>query len=890
MGRYTVLAIYVRTFERQAQFYTIQGKWVHKHVRQLYFAVPQFVSTAEVAQILPFLPQAEVPHKDLDQSYQLGAGVPRSAGASMVEKMIEFVRSSDRVYRAHADRIDHAFDIVADEKRLQSATLSQIASTVLEIPDPSSITFPALWAVHRALGQVEVGFRLDNQDHWRTGLFEVLSKREVALVMTVRQWLREYQEKVTSHLAHGSPVKSKSLDEEDGAWIIGSFVANARRIIKESRKFRPLTVSGCVSTSSVQLAVKVRESFNTVETATRNVVMGYFNERETEIVRFLELWAARRYLRTGSTLSAMGPMLLRAVGMYEGFDLDESIGYTFLQEIGVLAPWENRVAFNTRLALPRYNFDNVTEELLTKAEKRLKEWKPKDSMEHLRKDWGDLEVFCVDDARAQEIDDGFSLEPIEGDEAHYWVHVHVANPTAFLTPEDPISQYAGRLIETIYLPDRSYRMLSPTMTQNHFSLHKDRPALTFSAKMNANGDIVDTNITPSIVRNVKFYTPGYLIQQLAPEGAETNPASTFTVGNNPPPNVSSYRENDVSHTLDNSQKKTLQKLLELGAGRQRQREAKGAIFARFFQPEASVHYVHNTLPFRRTVRRIEGDPTISINAATFDPTPGRKALEVEAAGMLVPNLMLLTCEVAALWTSKRGVPMFYRGTERNLELESATEYKQNVLDPLTEKYGAPPYAESLRYMRLAGRGYSSPDPVPHEVIGTKAYTKVTSPLRRYGDMLAHWQIEAVIRHEAETGESLVGKRDPLCLPFSRSQVEEMISHLSVREEMISQAKRVSQLHWILQALFRAHEFKEAVLPETFEIYMWSLDLWGEDTVSGITKELGLKCLVRPTKESAAQGGIEVGDWWEGKIEKIEIYSRKLWMAPTRLIRRTRSEL
>jgi len=808
----------------------------------------------------------------------------------MVDKMKEFVRESDKVYRTHADRIDHAFDLVADQRRLQNVTLSEIASTVLQISDPSTITSPALWAIHRALLQVEIGFRLDHRDHWRTGLFEILSKKEVNLVITVRQWLREFQEQLISRATQVSPRESTPSNGVNGASVITDFVANCRRIVKESRKYRPLTASGYISPSSVQLEPRIPTTFASQETATRNVVSGYFTEQETEIIRFLELWAAKRYLKPGSAFSAMGPMLLRAVGMYEGFDLDESVGYTFLKEIGVLAPWEDRTAFNTRLALPRYNFDNLTEELLNNAEMSLADWEPKDSMEHLRKDWMDLEVFCVDSAAAGEIDDGFSLEPIEGDEMHFWVHVHVANPTAFLTPEDPISKYAGRIIETVYLPDRSYHMLSPWITQRHFSLHKNRPALTFSAKLNINGDIVDTNITPSIVRNVKFCTPEYLIQQLAPAGAEFSPTSTLTVGKNPPPTSSGLRRKQMSETLNDVQKKTLHKLVELGAARQRQRLLSGAVFPRFIEPKASVHYVKNTLPFRRSIRRIEGDPTITVDAVPFDPTPSRKVLEAEAAGTLVPNLMLLTCEVAALWTSKRGIPMFYRGTRRNPELASASEYKENVLDPLIKKYGAPPYAESLRYMSLAGRGYSSPHPVPHKVIGTEAYTKVTSPLRRYGDMLAHWQIEAVLRHEAETGESLVGKRDPSCLPFSRSQVQEIIPHLSVREETISHAKRISRVHWVLQALYRAHEFKEAVLPETFEIYIYGTDTYDADVRAGVTKELGVQCFVRSNKKTALQGPMEIGDWWEGKIENIDLYHRVIWMTPIRLIKRTRSGL
>lgn len=525
-----VLAIHIRTFSRQAQFYTIMGKWVQRRTRHLYFAVPQFVPRAEATHLVQYLPQEELAHKDLDQLQQLGAGVPRSVGARLVEKMLEFVRASDRVYRSHADRIDKIYEIMASEKFLRSATLVEIASKVLEISDPSKIPFSSLWAVHRGIIQLDVGFRVDVKDHWRTGRFEIYSKSDVKLITQVRDWLREYQEQLIAQRHTETP----KIPVHGGAAVVRAFVKTARELVAKSRKTRPLTPHGNIGISLIQPKPAAVGKWDTGNFCTKHVIIGQFTEDAETILRFIDIWAARGYLKTTSRFNAMGSMILRAVGMYEGFELDESTGFTFLQEMGVLAPWENRLAFNSRLAIPGYHMDKFTDGLLASADKSIQNLNLTDKMAALRKDWKDLEVFCIDDAEAEEIDDGFSLKEIVGDSGHYWVHIHVANPTAYIDPSHPLAKRAARMVESIYLPEQAYHMLSSKVTRKYFSLDSNRPALTFSAKLDSNGEIIDINIGSSIIRKVTFFTPDFVLRELATDKAGFKPVSNITVGHNPP--------------------------------------------------------------------------------------------------------------------------------------------------------------------------------------------------------------------------------------------------------------------------------------------------------------------------------------------------------------------
>ena len=618
-----------------------------------------------------------------------------------------------------------------------------------------------------------------------------------------------------------------------------------------------------------------------------HVALKTFTETESVVIRFLEFWSARRSMAEHSSLSSLGPMLLRATGMYEGFELGEGTGFTLLQELGVVMPWENRVAFDTRLALPGHKYDLKADSLQEDASRSIEDWQPKDAMAHLRKHWDELDVYCIDSAEAKEIDDGFSLEEIDGDPTQFWIHVHIANPTAFISPEHPMAQFAAHLTETLYFPEKIYYMLSPRVTQARFSLENDRPSLTFSAKMDLNGEILDTKITPSTVRNVHFFTPREIRDALAIPDTESTPTFSLSVGGAVP----DTKRSGLGKELTRKQAASLRILQQLGAARRRVRESRGFVNVQLNHPEASVYFstkgkTQLSLPWRSKARRLEGDPVISMEVNMFNPTPDARSQGAHDAEMLVPDIMILACEVAAMWCSKRNIPVLYRGTQINPERQHPLEFKQQILDPAIAKFGYPPFLLMNDYMDTVGKGVASSQPHQHIIVGTDAYTKVTSPLRRYGDMLAHWQIEAAIRHEASTGTSLIEGTDLSYLPFSRSQIDIMLPRISGRERMISIAKRRSQRHWMLQLLFRAHYFKEALLPDPFHIFITRLQNSNRDEGKiGIMKETLVDALLYEDEVSRREGGIEVGDWWECKIQQIDIYKRRIVLDPVRLVER-----
>ena len=99
----------------------------------------------------------------------------------------------------------------------------------------------------------------------------------------------------------------------------------------------------------------------------------------------------------------------------------------------------------------------------------------------------------------------------------------------------------------------------------------------------------------------------------------------------------------------------------------------------------------------------------------------------------------------------------YRGTSQGSAPFNVEKFFDEILEPARQQSedGAYPMHLGLLYFKQLGRTVLSTEPLKHRVLGMDHYCKVTSPLRRYGDMILHWQIEAALREEARTGRNLV---------------------------------------------------------------------------------------------------------------------------------------
>ena len=875
----------------------MQGKWVHRTNRKVKFAISPFSSPGAVDRIIPYLPPEEVAEEKLDRIQALDISVPREAGAELIQKMVGFQRAANAVFREKSERLDRAYKLLAHPTERRLVTTEEAAVKLLQIRDRSKLTDPMLWAVHRILTSTG-GFRMSNRDHRLSPMFDILPQSEVEEISRVRQWLREYQEQVITNVTTGHDFDIQGTSKIANPFY--KFIANARTLIMESRRTRAITESGTLGPCSI----KVSPVLPQWATYKSKPIMR-FDNNERQILEYILKWVTTDTVRSGTSLASLGPMVLRATGMYEGV-LRQQTGFVFLQEMGVIPPWQNRIAYNTTLNLPRHRIDPQTDRLLDEAQHMAANFEMKDSMQHLRKDWGDLEVFCIDDADAAERDDGLSLEPVDGSDSEYWVHIHVANPSSFMSPDSSMGRYAAHVIQSIYFPEQRFPMFMPYLVEKHFSLANNTPSITFSAKMRTDGEIVDTSIVNGILRNVRHITTGTLRRYFSSDN-DSPPRETMNIsvgggklgmGILPKSVVKPKTTAETLNSLTKSQIATLRIIGELGEARRRKRERDGAIDMMNQQvprPEPKVYFqAIGKAPTQFSThasQHFEGDPIISLDYNHFEPIPRLNSI----SETLVPNCMILAGEVAATWCGQRSIPIPYRGTLRNPEPAVPPEqFKKEVIDPAIAQHGFAPLVASLRYLSLIGRSYLSTTPIRHIVLGAPYYCKITSPLRRYTDLMAHWQIEAAIRHEAETGTCLIGNTtNESYLPFSRPTAEAIIAHSFRREDVIIRCSKGAARHWYTQLFFRAYYFNEAPLPETFQIYIYSANnsiTTSRPSWTSMSKDYSIAVNLTENEVSDAAGGVKMGDWWEARMDRINTYSSSIDMAPVRLIERASASL
>lgn len=888
MGTDVVLAVFVRNLADQCQFYSMRGEWLARKSVNVRFSVPRFVQPDMLNDILPYMPTDEVAEDLIDTLQPLNIEAPRDAGLKLLKKMTQFHQSADNIFRSHADRLNRTYEVIAPSKITAGRTsmsLGQIAITVLQKKDKSELTPAMMWAVHRAVMRSQ-NIMCDLMSARQNVSYEIFPQRNLAEISQVRDWVREYQESITERAVEAVDVQFENTDPLCSENPIVAFVKKARLAVRESRLTRVLSPNGCLGPSSVKVPL---DNHHKCPYDVRKLQK--FSEHECTIIHYMDAWVTSHYLNPATNLSALGPMILRAVGMYEGFELDESIGFTFLMELGIIAPWENKGVHSLiNLRLPGHEQSSETTQLRAAAWKEsdlsrnVDSFKLEDSMDGSRKDWTDLPVFCIDSADTLERDDGISVEPVDGTDSEYWIRVHVANPSAFIKPDSATGEYAARLSESVYFPERKYPMLHPWLTAEYLGLADNRPCLTFSARMTTEGDILESQINPGVIRDVHYLTPQSVSEHLGINNMESTESVSLVKVGEEMPAIPKQEAKEAQKPLTPSHVAMLRNLLELGEASRVRRTRNGApnfySSARIVNTTPRVYLGMDVPPFQlndKAITRYEGDPIISIEQTTTG---------YGLVAKMVSDLMVLAGEVAASWCLKRHIPIPYRGIARNPEPSTSPEnFREEVLDPKIEENGHANQWDLVRYMRLVGSKTISATPLEHMALGLPAYCKVTSPLRRHVDMFTHWQIEAALRQEAKTGTSLVGNKDTTYLPFSHATVEAFGETTLQRERKISSAKTGSMKHWITQAMFRAFYFKEAPLPETFEVRMHLTQLRYDSHQKGWLTEWGIGVDVAVCEVTEREGGLKVGDVWEARIANINPYYKAVRMEPIRLLER-----
>lgn len=391
-----------------------------------------------------------------------------------------------------------------------------------------------------------------------------------------------------------------------------------------------------------------------------------------------------------------------------------------------------------------------------------------------RVDLTHLPVITIDDAETVEIDDGLSAEVLAGGGVRVWIHV--ADPTRWLTPGDPLDLEARRRTRTLYLPTGLVPMFPVSLATGPFSLREGLPccALTVSAIVESDGSVApgSVKVTPSTIvpsRRLTYDLVDEVLEECSP-----------------------------------NEEPTLHALATAAAARQEWRIAAGAVEILMPSPVVEVEDPEVEAPVVRI--SVEAPQTAS------------------ASRQLVAEMMIMAGEVCARLGAHMGVPLPYRGQPRP------------IFPSEDELQGTPegPCRMVMLRSSMPRSVTTSDQPLPHAGLGLEAYAQVTSPIRRYGDLLAHWQLKAALRGDAP--------------PLGVIELGELLAGVNAAGQQISKVERDAQAYWM------AYYFKNAM--QTNPHAMWRATVLGWFKLDAglarvMLEDTGLETIMKITRPARA---------------------------------------
>jgi exoribonuclease II len=247
-----------------------------------------------------------------------------------------------------------------------------------------------------------------------------------------------------------------------------------------------------------------------------------------------------------------------------------------------------------------------------------------------------------------------------------------------------------------------------------------------------------------------------------------------------------YEDVDEMLQLGIQNEPEVEAIAKLGKLRHQWRQSQGAI--NISMPEASI--------------KVKGNGE-EIDIVIIEDSPARQ---------LVAEMMIMTGEVAARYGQENQLPLPYRGQPQP---DLPPDEELNLLPP-----GPVRFVAIRRCMPRSEMGLS---PARHASLGLDQYCQATSPIRRYTDMVVHFQLKAHLRG------------DPL--PFDFDKLQAILQTIVSTSYEGTLMERQTNRYWALEYLDRSR-------PQSWDAMMLRWLREDDDLGLILLEELGLELAMR----------------------------------------------
>jgi ribonuclease R len=367
-----------------------------------------------------------------------------------------------------------------------------------------------------------------------------------------------------------------------------------------------------------------------------------------------------------------------------------------------------------------------------------------------REDLRDQFIVTIDPDDARDFDDAINVEKI--DNTGVWrLGVHIADVSAYVTPDSALDREARRRGNSVYLPDRVIPMLPERLSNGVCSLNPDVDRLTHSVfiEFDKNGRAKNAAFAKSVIRSAKrlTYKEAYAILQARPNG-------------------------ELSRRLHTA--------WELASLLRRKRFEQGSLDLDF--PEVKVHVDADGKPTR--LERVENDQS----------------------HQLIEEFMLAANEAVARELRHRSIATIYRVHE-DPDPEKLAEYREFILSfgykvgdlshrkevqRFLASISGKPEEQALKIglLKSLKRARYAAQPLGHYGLAKANYLHFTSPIRRYADLVVHRTL----------AERNLLRRSKIDI----GQIESLADHISDTERNAAEAEiesvRLKKLQFFEQQL------------------------------------------------------------------------------------------